>query len=452
MTLRTRVTFAAGVAVLVAVVAVSVTVFVVVRANLRDRIDDSLRDHAFQEHDLPTTEALAAHVPLVEDVFMQVVESDGEVVATLEERALPVTAAVRAVARGDRAEAWFDADVDGTPVRVVATSPRPGIAVEVGRSLAEVDETLRRLLVALVLISAAAVGLAALVGRLVAAAAEAPVHRVAAAAETVARTGELSHHLDVAGGDDLGRLAASFNTMLDTLADSLAQQRRLVADASHELRTPLATVRTNVEVLARSDELERHERDALIRDTVAQIGELTRLVGDLVELARGDGEGEPLATFDLLETTRWAVETVRRNYPTITIRLDGARSPVRGAPVRVARAVSNLIDNAAKWSPPGGTVEITVDQGAVSVRDHGPGVAPDDLPRIFDRFYRSAAARTLPGSGLGLAIVKQVAESHGGSVTAEADADGGARFVLRIPAVADGTSLAEVPTELSSSS
>ncbi|MGH9133723.1 MAG: ATP-binding protein [Ilumatobacteraceae bacterium] len=450
MTLRARVTLAAGVAVLVTVMAVSTAVFVVVRGNLRDQIDDSLRDHADQQHEVPSAEGDLSHVPLVDDVYIQVVDDDGRIVATFDDRPLPVTPAVRAVARGDRPEAWFDADVDGTPVRILVTSPEPGVVFEVGRSLADVDETLRELLLALVVISIAGVGLAALIGRMVAAYAAAPVHRVASAADAVARTGDLSHHLEVPSGDDLGRLAESFNTMLDALAESLAQQRRLVADASHELRTPLATVRTNVEVLARADELAPAERDELIRDTVTQIGELTRLVEDLVELARGDDEGEPHMPLDLDGIARRVVEVVERNYPHLTFHLDGTPTTVRAAPTRVARAAANLLDNAAKWSPPGATVEVTVSDGTLVVRDHGPGVDRDDLPHIFDRFYRSPAARTLPGSGLGLAIVKQVADSHSGSITVDDAPGGGARFVLRLPTV--DRSGQGVPTEISSSS
>lgn len=438
MTLRTRVTLAAGFAVLLAVVAVSGAVYVVVRDNLRDQIDDSLihsPDEARVDGHDPSS--VPGDWPLVKDVFMQVVDRDGEVVSTFDDRPLPVTDDVLAVARGDRAEAFFDTEVGATPVRVYAVAAGEGTAFEIGRSLVEVNAALRKLVVTLALIAAAAVGLAAVIGRLVAAAAAAPVHRVAKAAEKVAQTGELSHHISVPGGDDLGRLASSFNTMLDALSESLAQQRRLVADASHELRTPLATVRTNVEVLARADELPTEEREMLIRDTVAQIGELTRLVGDLVELARRDGQEEPFSTVDLDELTRHAVEVVARNYPSVVFRVDGERSEIRAAPGRVSRAVSNLLDNAAKWSPPGGEVEVVVGDGAVRVRDHGPGVDPDDMPHVFERFYRAAAARRMPGSGLGLAIVKQVADSHGGTVTASAAPGGGARFVLRLPA-ADG--------------
>jgi two-component system sensor histidine kinase MprB len=277
--------------------------------------------------------------------------------------------------------------------------------------------------------------MAAAIGRLVAAAAVAPVHRVAEAADTVAQTGELSHHIAVPGSDDLGRLATSFNTMLDALGESLARQRQLVADASHELRTPLATVRTNVEVLTRAEELEPDDRATLIQDTVAQLGELTRLVGDLVELARGDGQQEPLTLVDLDDLTRRVVDIARRNHPSIAFRVDGSPSMIRAAPTRVSRAVTNLIDNAAKWSPPGAEVEIVIRDGTVTVRDHGPGIDPADVPYVFDRFYRSPEARTMPGSGLGLAIVKQVADSHGGTVTAATADYGGALLTLRFPTV-----------------
>ena len=456
MTLRARVTLAAGVAVLLAVVAVSVAVYVVVRGNLYEQIDDSLSHRQVpvtQQGLAHDTSTVPSHLPLVQDVFMQVVDRDGETVTVFDNRPLPITPEVLAVARGEREETFFNADVNGTSVRVYATSAGQGTARQVGRSLTEVEGALRQLVLTLTAISLAAVGLAAVIGRLVAAAAAAPVHRVAAAADTVAQTGELSHHISVPSGDDLGRLADNFNRMLDALSESLAQQRQLVADASHELRTPLATVRANVEVLARTDELSPEDRAALIRETVAQIGELTRLVGDLVELARGDGQEEPFATIDLDDVTRRGVEVARRNHPSLAFRVDGIPSPIRGAPGRVSRAVSNLIDNAAKWSPPGSEVHIVVGQGKVTVRDHGPGIDPTDLPHVFDRFYRSPEARTMPGSGLGLAIVKQVADSHGGTVTAGAAPGGGALFVLQFPTVSGAaTAKPEVPSRFSPSS
>ncbi len=453
MTLRARVTLGTGVAVLLAVVAVSITVYVVVRDNLHDQIDESLGHRPLGQEDFDHTSAASPNVPLAGDVFMQIVDRDGEIVTAFNDRRLPVTADVLAVARGEHTEIYFDAEVDGTPVRTYATAAGEGTALQVGRSLAEVDEALRRLVLTLAVISVAAVALAAVIGRLVAATTAAPVHRVAEAAEAVAQTGDLSHHITVPGGDDLGRLATSFNTMLDALSESLAQQRQLVADASHELRTPLATVRTNVEVLARADELAPQDRAMLIRDTVAQIGELTRLVGDLVELARGDGEEEPFTVVDLDGLTRNVVDVVGRNHPSIVFRVDGVPTLIRVAPGRVSRAVSNLVDNAAKWSRPGAEVEITVRDGAVVVRDHGPGVGPADLPHVFNRFYRSPEARATPGSGLGLAIVKQVADSHGGTVTASEAPGGGALLVLQLPTVGGvGGAHVAVPTGFSSTS
>jgi two-component system sensor histidine kinase MprB len=450
------VTLAAGVAVLLAVVAVSIVVYVVVRNNLYEQIDDSLthRGRPLTQQSLAhDTSTAPRHLPLVRDVYMQVVDQDGEAVTIFNDRPLPITPDVVAVARGEREEAFFDADVDGTSVRVYVASVGQGTALQVGRSLTEVEQALRQLVLTLAVISLAAVGLAALIGRLVAAAAAAPVHRVAEAADTVAQTGELSHHIAVPSGDDLGRLAANFNRMLDALSESLAQQRQLVADASHELRTPLATVRTNVEVLARADELPPADRSTLIRETVAQIGELTRLVGNLVELARGDGQEEPFTVVRLDDLTFQAVDVARRNHPSIAFRVDGVPTLIRGAPGRVSRAVSNLIDNAAKWSPPGSEVEIAVREGTVTVRDHGPGVDPADRPHVFDRFYRSRRARTMPGSGLGLAIVKQVADSHGGTVTAATATGGGALFVLQFPTVGDAaTAEREVRNGFSSTS
>lgn len=450
MTLRTRVTLAAGFAVLLAVVAMSIAVYVIERGNLRDQIDQSLIDDSSRRHGdsagqhrgPPETGTVPEHLPLVHNAFLQVVDREGDVVTTFDDRPLPVTADVLAVAQGQRGDAFFDADVDDTPVRVYVTATDQG-ALQVGRSLSEVEQTLAQLVWTLAAISVAAVAVAALIGRLVAAVAEAPVHRVAEAADTVARTKELSHHIAVPGGDDLGRLAASFNTMLDALSESLARQRQLVADASHELRTPLTTVRTNVEVLARADELEPEDKVQLIDDTVAQLEELTRLVGDLMELARGDGQDEPFTLIDLDDLTRRVVEVAGRNHPSIGLRVDGVPSAIRGARPRVWRAVSNLIDNAAKWSPPGTEVEIGVGDGTVTVTDHGPGIDPADLPHVFDRFYRSPHARTMPGSGLGLAIVKQVADSHGGTVTATSAPGAGAVFTLQFSTVDGETDSAE---------
>ncbi len=220
--------------------------------------------------------------------------------------------------------------------------------------------------------------------------------------------------------------------MLGALEESTRAQRQLVADASHELRTPLTSLRTNIEVLAGSRELPDDERKRLLTDVVEQLEEMTTLISELIELARAEqqvAEPEDLR-LDLLTET--ALERARRNQPGVTFDADISKSVVRGVPATLERAITNLLDNAAKWSPPGAEVQVEVRNGSVSVRDHGPGIAEEDLPYVFDRFYRARSARGMPGSGLGLAIVRQVAEAHGGEVVAERAAGGGTRMILRL--------------------
>jgi two-component system sensor histidine kinase MprB len=263
------------------------------------------------------------------------------------------------------------------------------------------------------------------------------VRRLTKTAEAVTKTRDLSQRIEpsATGDDELGRLAGSFNTMLGALEESSRAQRQLVADASHELRTPLTSLRTNIEVLARGNRLAPDDRERLLDDVIEQIDEMTALIGELIELAREarpDAIEEPARDVRLDELAAEAVERARRNRPEVEFMTDFDESLVHGTPSRIERAVANLLDNAAKWSPPGGPVEVAVRAGEVSVRDHGPGIADEDLPYVFDRFYRSRGARGMPGSGLGLAIVKQVAESHGGTVVAEKPADGGTLMRMRL--------------------
>ena len=252
----------------------------------------------------------------------------------------------------------------------------------------------------------------------------APVQRLTRAAEDVSETGDLSQRIDAQGKDELSRLAATFNTMLGALEDSARSQRQLVSDASHELRTPLTSLRTNIEVLARDEALPPEDREQLLRDVTEQLTEMTALIAELVELARGDLTPADPEDVRLDLVTADAIERTRRNRPGVVFKPELAESMIRGVPATIERAVSNLLDNAAKWSPPDGEIEVTVRDGELTVRDHGPGIDEEDLPYVFDRFYRAPTARGMPGSGLGLAIARQVAEAHGGTVTAER-ADGG---------------------------
>jgi two-component system sensor histidine kinase MprB len=209
----------------------------------------------------------------------------------------------------------------------------------------------------------------------------------------------------------------------------------LVADASHELRTPLTAIRANIELLEHAPQLAPADRAAMLRSARGQLEDLTVLVGDLVDLARpGEREIDPPEALRLDELVGAAVERARRHAPVMTFALETEPTVVVGCRARLARAVGNLLDNAVKWSPPDATVEVTVGDGQVTVRDHGPGIAQVDLPHVFDRFYRAPSARGLPGSGLGLAIVKHVADAHSGSVVAEAAPGGGTLLRLTLPA------------------
>jgi two-component system, OmpR family, sensor histidine kinase MprB len=444
VSLRLRVTLAAGFAVLLAIVASSAAFYIGVRQHLYHSIDASLvqlsaplqargqiqRFERALESGAPSP---AAGVAPAQQGYLQFVGTNGQLIARLTATVLPVTPAVLSVARGQRNDVFFDANAAGAPVRVHVVNVGHGTALEAGRSLSEVNATLRELLVVSAVVCLAGVILAAVIGRLVAAAALRPVRRMSAAVRAVADTGELSHHVDVAGRDELSQVAAGFNGMLDALSESLRQQRQLVADASHVLRTPLATVRTNVEVLRRSDELDASDRAQLIRDTVAQVAELTRLVNNMIELARGREEKGAFGLVRLDELVASVVDQARPNYPSVHFELAAVPSTVWGSPDRLSRAVSNLVDNAAKWTRPSTPVEIIVDHRSVTVRDHGPGVGATDVPHIFDRFYRSLSARGVPGSGLGLAIARQTAEAHGGTIVVQAADGGGAEFILQFP-------------------
>jgi two-component system sensor histidine kinase MprB len=253
----------------------------------------------------------------------------------------------------------------------------------------------------------------------------------------VARTRDLTRRIEVRGSDELGRLAASFNQMMEALERSEAAQRRLVADASHELRTPLATLRTNIETLGRRDRVDPAERRQLVGDLTDELEEMTELVADVVELARLPGENDEAAMREdvaLDELARDAVERSRRRARELSFVERIAPSLVLGDRQRLGRAISNILDNACKWSEPGGTVEVEVADGRVAIRDHGAGFSEEDLTRVFDRFWRSDEARGKPGSGLGLAIVQRVAEEHGGTARAANAEGGGAVVSIELPA------------------
>jgi two-component system sensor histidine kinase MprB len=375
--------------------------------------------------------------------YVQLFLSNREIIHTPSKRsALAITAATRAVAAGRRDAFFSDATVSGTPVRVLTERAGEDGVWQVALPLSEIDSTLTHLQLVLALVSLGGIALAAALGLLVSRAALVPVRRLTGAAERVARTQDLTHRIDAGEEDELGRLAQSFNTMLAALERSRLAQRQLVSDASHELRTPLTSVQANLDALAIGERLSPRERARILAAAQAQLRELTVLVGDLVDLSKTEVQEIEVEDVRLDLAAAGAIERARLHAPECRFLLHAAPCLVRAAPARLDRAISNLLDNACKWNPPtapagqaGDPIEVRVRDGVLEVRDHGPGIAAEDLPRVFDRFYRSPVARGRPGSGLGLAIVRQMAEGHGGAVHAANDPGGGARLTLELPAL-----------------
>jgi two-component system sensor histidine kinase MprB len=447
MTFRRRIVLLSAAAVAAAIALGAVLTYVLVRHELRANVDAQLQQTRPQLAPIPGDGGPGdVRVLVRQDEFggttgvAQATFDDGKTIASADLSAmLPVDDAVREVAAGRRGAFLRDVTVAGRHLRVLTRPGPAGFALQVARPLDEIDSTLGRLRWILAAVTLAGFGLAAALGLGVSRIATRPLARLTATAERVTATGDLHHRIPTGGGaptdDEPGRLAASFNAMLAALEASRDQQRQLVADASHELRTPLTAIRANIELLERAPELPDPERGAVLHSARGQLEDLTVLVGDLVDLARPGGERalEPPEDLRLDELVAAAVERARRHAPGTPFEVTGEPCVVRGRRPGLARAVGNLLDNAVKWSPPDAPVEVDVRDGVVTVRDHGPGIAPQDLPHVFDRFYRAPSARGLPGSGLGLAIVKHVADDHRGSVVAEHAPGGGTLLRLALP-------------------
>ncbi len=458
---------AAGVAVALAVLAVSVSAYEGTRSTLLGQIDNSLRGITSQELNHPgggrgdqgpgtgapgPGGGFAGHgyggpdcdgglgingpsAPAFGGAagFVQLITPTGAVCrGTGETREIPADPQATALARSGGGQYYVDKTVDGVDLRVFVTAVPGHGALEVALPLADVNHTLSNELLLMVIIAAAGIALAALLGLLVARTALSPIARFTRQTEAIAAEPALldSERVEVSGNDELARLGRTFNATLDTLERSVAAQRNLVADASHELRTPIASIRANLQLLRDESRLPEADRAALRQDMIEELDELTALVGDVVELARGSRPGGGIGDVRLDEIVSSVVERTRRRAPELMIEASIEPTLVRGEGDRIARAVTNVLDNARKWSPPGGVIEVELQGGTLSVRDHGPGFHDEDLPFVFDRFHRAKDARGKPGSGLGLAIVRQAAEAHGGFAEAANAPGGGATLRL----------------------
>jgi two-component system sensor histidine kinase MprB len=476
VSLRTRLTLAGGGAVFAALAIASLVIYFAVRSKLHDQIDVSLIESAQNVATKTVGESNPSgklpggsysrssnpHFPRRSVLgtdgsgFFQIVPSLGaalratgvavpsptqkvrpsDELVTLNSF-VPLTAVDAAVASGRSPPSFRDARYRGTAMRLYTmrlSSSGDGL-VRSARPLTEANATIARVRWLLIALTLGGAIVAALLGRLAAGAVLRPVRTLAGTVREVTATRDLNRRIEVESRDELGSLASDFNLMLAALDESQRVQQQLIADASHELRTPLTAHRANVELLARPD-LPAERRPQVLGAAVRGIEELSTLVADLIQAARNGRTLDARSPVVLDGLVAAAIERARRREPDLrfTSRLEACT--VAGSTARIERAVDNVLDNAIKWSPDGGAIEVTLRDGLLSVRDHGPGIDEVDLPHVFDRFYRAAAARNRPGSGLGLAIVKQTVEDHGGSV-AVANADGGGTLVtLRFDAPA----------------
>lgn len=445
ISLRQRLAVVSAVGVGVALVLASVISYVAVRRELRGQVDDSLKaqaariaggdPHALGDEGIPAPPAKAGGPAQ----YWQIVASNGTVVAALGGIRLPFDARARLVTAGQQQSALEDIRVAGSHLRMLDLGVSGGV-VQLARPLDSVDRVMANLRLLSLLVCLGGVALAISLSRLAARRVLTPLSQVASMAQHISETEDLTRRIETRSDDEVGQVVSRFNTMLDRLQisrdaldRSVREQRQLVADASHELRTPVTSLRTNAEILLENPDLHEDERRLMLSDVVEQSEELTTLVASLIELARDPqqtGHFEPLLLDELVED---ALARARRNAPSVAF--DAKLEPlvVDAIPERLIQAVNNLLDNAAHHSPAGEVVQVSLSKDGLRVRDHGNGIAPEDLPHIFDRFYRGTNSRSRPGSGLGLAIVRQVVEQHHGIVTAVNAPDGGAILTVTLP-------------------
>ncbi|MFN1192871.1 sensor histidine kinase [[Kitasatospora] papulosa] len=453
--LRSRLALLVAAAVAAAVAAVAAACWFVTREQLEHQLDESLRnstaiDETYVQNLLNACAGTAARQrPAPGSYSVQIIATNGDPCAAPPRRApFPTTDEDIAVAGGDRNSVLHTVtDTDGAKLRVYTYQirldrPGPGtdttLGVSVARPMSDVTDPLSTLAWVLLLVSGIGVVGAGAAGLWIARTGLRPVDDLTRAVEHVAETEDLTVRIPAEGEDEIARLSRSFNAMTSSLATSRDRQSQLIADAGHELRTPLTSLRTNIELLARSDDTGRaippEDRKALMSSVKAQMTELAALIGDLQELSRPDAaQPGPLQVVALRDITRTALQRARLRGPELTITAELAPWYVRAEPAALERAVVNVLDNAVKFSPAGGTIEVVLHRGELTVRDHGPGIPAEELPHVFDRFWRSPSARQLPGSGLGLSIVARTVQQAGGEIALTPAEGGGTVAAIRLP-------------------
>jgi len=443
LTLKTRFTLVAAGAVAAVALAITAVAFVAIRTDLQSQVQQEIASRADSVKHLanqyPHGHIPNDWVPLHSSGFgvvtyTQVITSAGVVWTQQQDKGLltPSEEAID-VAAGTAPEFYATTNIDGTRAMVLTTPLEPGLALQVAEALTNTDLEVARVGATLATLSAIGVAVATLLGWAVARTGLSPVARLARVAEEVSLTGDPDRRVEVGRGDELGRLAATFNAMLGALQRSLDAQRRLVSDASHELRTPLASLRINVDVLTENPDLPAEDRKEVLARVTDQVAELSRLVASVTDLARGEPPATQMAPVRLNAVAFDALEAARRDWPRTEFDAYLAGGLIEGNAERLRVAFKNLLDNAAKFGPPEGPVQVRLLGGEFTVGDRGPGIADEDLPFVFDRFYRALSSRSAPGSGLGLAVVQEIALGHGGMIAAEPAAGGGTLMRLTLP-------------------
>ena len=426
MSLRWKFSLALAAIVAVTAIAFGTVSYRSTRDQLYDEIDRSLLSI---DGRLIGQQGVPDRGPLV-GFDAQIVLLDGSIAGTTFPTEIPVSDADTALlgARGTSAFSTVETEDGIYRVRTIGV---PRGAVQIGRSLDETERILANLRVRTLLIAGLVSTAAIALGLWISGRATASLRRLTAAAEHVESTGRLDIAVGEEGGDEVGRLGVAFDRMLAALARSKDEQRRLVQDAGHELRTPLTSLRTNLDTLRRYPGLSDADRSSIVDDLHAETRELTSLVDEVVAVATGGSRDEPATSFDLLEVAAEQAERYARRTGR-DVEVDGTSSVVTAQRSGVQRAISCLLENATKFDTTGGTIEITVGDDTVTVLDRGSGIPEGDLDRVFDRFHRADAARTMPGSGLGLSIVREVARQHGGDAFASNRPGGGASVGFRL--------------------
>jgi two-component system sensor histidine kinase MprB len=443
LTLKARFILVAGGAVAAVALAITAVAFLAIRTDLQNQVRqevaaraDSVVHEALQYHGHIPNGWVPPHSTggFANLTYTQVVTSDGQVWAPPGDlQLLTPSAAAIAVAAGKDDSFYSFARINDIRAMVLTEQIAPGLAIQVAEATTSTDQEVSSIGTMLAVLSVVGVLSATLLGWAVARAGLAPVARLAGVAEEVTLTGDPSRRVEVQRRDELGRLAMSFNAMLGALQRSLDAQRRLVSDASHELRTPLASLRINADLLLEHPEMPAAERNEVLTRVADQVEELSRLVVSVTDLARGEPLQRERSQIRFDAVTSDALDAARRDWPRTEFDADLAPCTVNASPERLRVAIKNLLDNAAKFGPPEGPIEVRLADGELTVRDHGPGIDPDDLPFIFDRFYRATSSRSAPGAGLGLAVVREIALGHGGMVTADPAPGGGTVMRFSLP-------------------